>query len=90
MRTIGSTALSLLNVNPIKLLMLVKVINGVAAAPFLFVVMRVSSSQRLMGTVDSEIGKRIEDKVRSAITISSEAADDEVTVEDGTTPKATA
>ena len=47
--TVGGTALSLLNVNPIKLLILVAVINGVAAAPFLFVVMRVSSSQRLMG-----------------------------------------
>ena len=35
--------------NPIKLLVLVAVINGVAAAPFLFVVMRVSSSQHLMG-----------------------------------------
>jgi Mn2+/Fe2+ NRAMP family transporter len=47
--TVGGTALSLLNVNPIKLLVLVAVINGVAAAPFLFVVMRVSSSHRLMG-----------------------------------------
>jgi len=47
--TVGGTALSLLNVNPIRLLILVAVINGVAAAPFLFVVMRVSSSQRLMG-----------------------------------------
>jgi NRAMP (natural resistance-associated macrophage protein)-like metal ion transporter len=47
--TVGGTALSLLHVNPIKLLVLVAVINGVAAAPFLFVVMRVSSSQRLMG-----------------------------------------
>jgi NRAMP (natural resistance-associated macrophage protein)-like metal ion transporter len=47
--TVGGTALSLLNVNPIKLLVLVAVINGVAAAPFLFVVMRVSSSQHLMG-----------------------------------------
>jgi NRAMP (natural resistance-associated macrophage protein)-like metal ion transporter len=47
--TVGGTALSLLNVNPIKLLVLVAVINGVAAAPFLFVVMRVSSSRRLMG-----------------------------------------
>jgi Mn2+/Fe2+ NRAMP family transporter len=47
--TVGGTALSLLNVNPIKLLVLVAVINGVAAAPFLFVVMQVSSSQRLMG-----------------------------------------
>jgi hypothetical protein len=43
------TALSLLHVNPIKLLILVAVINGVAAPPFLIVVMRVSSSRRLMG-----------------------------------------
>jgi Mn2+/Fe2+ NRAMP family transporter len=48
-RTIGGTAFSLLHVNPIKMLVLVAVINGVAAAPFLFVVMRVSSSQSLMG-----------------------------------------
>jgi Mn2+/Fe2+ NRAMP family transporter len=39
----------LLKVNPIHLLVLVAVINGVAAAPFLVVVMWVSSSQRLMG-----------------------------------------
>jgi NRAMP (natural resistance-associated macrophage protein)-like metal ion transporter len=47
--TVGGTAFSLLHVNPIKLLVLVAVINGVAAAPFLFVVMRISSSHRLMG-----------------------------------------
>jgi Mn2+/Fe2+ NRAMP family transporter len=47
--TIGGTGFSLLHVNPIKMLVLVAVINGVAAAPFLFVVMRVSSSQSLMG-----------------------------------------
>ena len=47
--TIGGTALSLLHVNPIKLLILVAVINGVAAAPFLVVVMWVSSDRRLMG-----------------------------------------
>jgi NRAMP (natural resistance-associated macrophage protein)-like metal ion transporter len=47
--TLGGTALSLLHVNPIKLLILVAVINGVAAAPFLVVVMRVSSSSHLMG-----------------------------------------
>jgi Mn2+/Fe2+ NRAMP family transporter len=41
--------LSLLHVNPIHLLVLVAVINGVAAAPFLVVVMWVSSSERLMG-----------------------------------------
>ena len=47
--TLGGTALSLLNVNPIKLLVLVAVINGVAAAPFLVVVMWVSSSRSIMG-----------------------------------------
>jgi len=47
--TLGGTALSLLQVNPIKLLILVAVINGVAAAPFLVVVMWVSGSRQLMG-----------------------------------------
>jgi len=47
--TVGGTALSLLHVNPIKLLVFVAVINGVAAAPFLVVVMRVSGSRRIMG-----------------------------------------
>src|ERR1022692_3450534 len=46
--TAGGTALSLLHVNPIKLLVFVAVINGVAAAPFLVVVMRVSGSRRIM------------------------------------------
>jgi Mn2+/Fe2+ NRAMP family transporter len=41
--------LSLLRVNPIKLLIFVAVLNGVIAAPFLIVVMKVSSSKRLMG-----------------------------------------
>ena len=47
--TIGGMALSLLGVNPIKLLILVAVVNGVAAAPFLVVVMWVSSSRQIMG-----------------------------------------
>jgi NRAMP (natural resistance-associated macrophage protein)-like metal ion transporter len=47
--TVGGTALSLLHVNPIRLLVLVAVINGVAAAPFLVVVMQVSGSKRIMG-----------------------------------------
>jgi Mn2+/Fe2+ NRAMP family transporter len=47
--TVGGTVLSLLNVNPIKLLIFVAVINGIAAAPFLVVVMRVSSNRQLMG-----------------------------------------
>jgi Mn2+/Fe2+ NRAMP family transporter len=46
---LGGTPLSLLHLNPIKLLVFVAVINGVAAAPFLAVVMRVSGSRRIMG-----------------------------------------
>ncbi|HEX5266289.1 MAG TPA: divalent metal cation transporter [Acidimicrobiales bacterium] len=56
--TLGGTALSLLHVNPIKLLILVAVINGVAAAPFLVVVMWVSSSRTLMGDyVNGKVAK---------------------------------
>jgi Mn2+/Fe2+ NRAMP family transporter len=47
--TLGGMALSLLKVNPITLLIFVAVINGVTAAPFLFVVLRVSGSRDLMG-----------------------------------------
>ena len=58
--TIGGTGLSLLQVNPIKMLVLVAVINGVAATPFLFVVMRVSSSQKLMGkSVNGRVAKTL-------------------------------
>ena len=46
--TVGGTALSLPHVNPIKLLVVVAVING-AAAPFRIVVMRVASSPHIMG-----------------------------------------
>lgn len=41
--------LSLLSMNPIKLLVFVAIINGVAAAPFLMVTMVVSSDQSIMG-----------------------------------------
>ena len=47
--TIAGTGLSLLHIDPIKLLVFVAVINGLAAAPFLFVVMSISSNRRLMG-----------------------------------------
>lgn len=47
--TLGGTALSLLGVNPIKLLVLVAVINGVAAAPFLVLVMLISGDRTIMG-----------------------------------------
>ena len=47
--TLGGTALSLLNVNPIKLLVFVAVINGVIAAPLLIMVMIISGNRELMG-----------------------------------------
>ncbi|HEY5103582.1 MAG TPA: divalent metal cation transporter [Acidimicrobiales bacterium] len=47
--TIGGMALSILNVNPIKLLVFVAVINGVIAAPLLIVVLIVSSNRSIMG-----------------------------------------
>jgi NRAMP (natural resistance-associated macrophage protein)-like metal ion transporter len=47
--TLGGTALSLLHVNPIKLLVVVAIINGVIAAPLLVLVMRISGSRSIMG-----------------------------------------
>lgn len=47
--TLGGTALSLVGVNPIRLLVVVAVINGVAAAPFLFIVMLISNDREVMG-----------------------------------------
>jgi NRAMP (natural resistance-associated macrophage protein)-like metal ion transporter len=47
--TIGGTVLSTLHVNPIKLLVLVAVINGVAAGPFLIIVMWISGNRPIMG-----------------------------------------
>ncbi len=47
--TLGGMALSLLSVNPVQLLVFVAVVNGLAAAPFIVVVMVVSSTRSLMG-----------------------------------------
>jgi Mn2+/Fe2+ NRAMP family transporter len=47
--TVGGTILSLLTSNPIHLLVLVAVINGIAAAPFLFVVMMIARDRAVMG-----------------------------------------
>jgi NRAMP (natural resistance-associated macrophage protein)-like metal ion transporter len=47
--TLGGTALSLLHVNPIHLLVLSAGINGVAAAPFLILVMLISRDRAIMG-----------------------------------------
>jgi Mn2+/Fe2+ NRAMP family transporter len=47
--TLGGAALSLLGVNPIRLLVFVAALNGVAAAPFLVLVMLISSDKKIMG-----------------------------------------
>jgi Mn2+/Fe2+ NRAMP family transporter len=47
--TLGGTALSLLSVNPIKLLVLVAIVNGVIAAPLLVVVLVIARDRRVMG-----------------------------------------
>ncbi len=48
--TVGGTLLSLLHVNPIHLLVISASLNGVAAAPFLLLVMLISRDKALMGT----------------------------------------
>jgi Mn2+/Fe2+ NRAMP family transporter len=47
--TLGGTALTLTSINPISLLVLVAIVNGIAAAPFLIVVMIISRNRALMG-----------------------------------------
>jgi Mn2+/Fe2+ NRAMP family transporter len=47
--TIGGTLLSLLHVNPIHLLVVVALINGIAAAPFLVVILLIANDSKLMG-----------------------------------------
>jgi NRAMP (natural resistance-associated macrophage protein)-like metal ion transporter len=47
--TIGGTALSALHIDPIELLVISASINGVAAAPFLVLVMLISGDGKLMG-----------------------------------------
>lgn len=47
--TLGGAALSLVGVNPIRLLVFVAVLNGVAAAPFLVLVMLISNDRKIMG-----------------------------------------
>ena len=47
--TLGGTALSLVGVNPIRLLIFVAVINGVAAAPFLVLVLLIAGDKEIMG-----------------------------------------
>jgi NRAMP (natural resistance-associated macrophage protein)-like metal ion transporter len=45
---LGGMALSLVHVNPIKLLVLVAVINGIAAGPFLIIVMLIAGNRQIM------------------------------------------
>ncbi len=47
--TVGGTALSLIHINPIKLLVISAVINGLAAAPFLLIIMLISNDHKIMG-----------------------------------------
>jgi NRAMP (natural resistance-associated macrophage protein)-like metal ion transporter len=47
--TIGGTAFSLTGVNPIRLLIVVAIINGIATAPFLITVMLISADREIMG-----------------------------------------
>lgn len=47
--TVGGTTLSLVGLNPIRLLVFVAAINGVAAAPFLVLVMRIAGDRSIMG-----------------------------------------
>ena len=47
--TLGGTVLSSLHVNPIKLLVISASLNGVAAAPFLLLVMLIARDRRIMG-----------------------------------------
>ena len=47
--TVGGTLLSLSSTNPIQLLVVVAIINGIAAAPFLLLVMLIAADRTLMG-----------------------------------------
>jgi NRAMP (natural resistance-associated macrophage protein)-like metal ion transporter len=48
--TVGGTVLSLLTTDPIHLLVVVAVINGIAAAPFLLLVLLIAADRSIMGT----------------------------------------
>lgn len=47
--TLAGTALTFTSIDPIKLLVFVAIVNGIAAAPFLLVVMLISRNRQLMG-----------------------------------------
>jgi NRAMP (natural resistance-associated macrophage protein)-like metal ion transporter len=47
--TVGGTVLSLVPINPIRLLVISAMVNGVVSAPFLLVVMLLANDRRIMG-----------------------------------------
>jgi NRAMP (natural resistance-associated macrophage protein)-like metal ion transporter len=47
--TIGGTMMSLLGLDPIRLLVISAIVNGIAAAPFLIIVMLIANDRRIMG-----------------------------------------
>jgi Mn2+/Fe2+ NRAMP family transporter len=47
--TMGGTALTFTSIDPIKLLVFVAIVNGIAAVPFLLVVMLIARNRQLMG-----------------------------------------
>jgi Mn2+/Fe2+ NRAMP family transporter len=47
--TFGGMALSILEVNPIKLVVFAAVISGIVAGPFLILVMTITSKRHIMG-----------------------------------------
>lgn len=57
--TIGGTALTVTGINPIRLLVLAAVVNGVAAAPFLLLVMVLSENRELMGEYRNKALSRV-------------------------------
>ena len=47
--TVGGSVLTLAGINPIRLLLIVAILNGIAAAPFLIAVMLISADRQIMG-----------------------------------------
>jgi Mn2+/Fe2+ NRAMP family transporter len=47
--TIGGTLFSLIDINPIRLLVISAIVNGVVAAPFLVAIMLISGDESIMG-----------------------------------------
>ncbi|MHB8671532.1 MAG: Nramp family divalent metal transporter [Acidimicrobiales bacterium] len=72
--TLGGTVLSLLGVNPIRLLVFVAILNGVAAGPFLIVVMLVSSSRSIMGRYVNGLPARVIGWTATALMVAAAAA----------------